>query len=168
MPGTAFASGWRRMYERIVVALDGSALAERCLPHAEALAEKFGSRLTLVRVILPAATVAALVEPSIGGVPLDPQLIEDALETEEGEARTYLEHIANALRRKGFTVHTEIPEGAAVETIVACVKRLQANLLTLTTHGRTGLARLVYGSVAEGILKQAPCPVLLVRSADKK
>jgi nucleotide-binding universal stress UspA family protein len=122
----------------------------------------------VVRAILPAATVAALVEPSIGGVPLDPQLIEDTLETEEGEARAYLEHIANALRRKGITVHTEIPEGAAVETIVACVKRLQANLLALTTHGRTGLARLVYGSVAEGILKQAPCPVLLVRSADKK
>jgi nucleotide-binding universal stress UspA family protein len=68
------------VYDRIIVALDGSPLAERCLPHAEALAEKFGSTIVLVRAILPTATIAALVEPSMGGVPLDPDVIEDTLE----------------------------------------------------------------------------------------
>jgi nucleotide-binding universal stress UspA family protein len=156
------------VYDRIIAALDGSPLAERCLPHAEALAEKFGSTVILVRAILPTATIAALVEPSMGGVPLDPDLIEDTLEAEGEEAKTYLEHIANALRAKGLNVETHTPEGTAVDAIIAHAKRVQANLIAMTTHGRTGLARLVYGSVAEGILKEAACPVLLVRVTDEK
>jgi nucleotide-binding universal stress UspA family protein len=140
-------------------------MAERCLPHVEALAERLGSTLILVRAILPTAQVAALLEPSIGGVPLDPDLIEDTIETEEQEARGYLEHVANVLRSKGLKVETQLPEGAAIPAIVDCAKRLQAGLIALTTHGRGGLTRLVFGSVAEGVLRSAPCPVLLVRAA---
>jgi nucleotide-binding universal stress UspA family protein len=152
------------MYERIVVALDGSALAEQVLPHVSALAEKFGSTVVLVRAIMPLAQVAALVEPSIGGVPLDPSLIEDTIESEEQEAATYLEHVANSLRAKGITVQTEHPEGSAVEVIVECARRLPADLIAMTTHGRSGLSRLVFGSVADGVLRTAPCPLLLVRA----
>jgi nucleotide-binding universal stress UspA family protein len=153
------------VYERIVVALDGSPVAERCLPHVEALAEKFGSTVILLRAILPAAQVAAVIEPSIGGVALDPDLIEDTIETEKQEARTYLEHVGKVLRGKGLKVETQIPEGSAVQAIVDCAKRLQADLIALTTHGRSGLQRLVFGSVADGVLRNAPCPVLLVRAA---
>jgi nucleotide-binding universal stress UspA family protein len=98
-------------------------------------------------------------------VALDPDLIEDTIETEEHEARTYLEHVGNVLRGKGLQVETQIPEGAAVQAIVDCAKRLRADLIALTTHGRGGLTRLVFGSVAEGVLRSAPCPVLLLRVA---
>jgi len=151
------------VYERIVVALDGSAVAEQILPHVRALAEKFGSTLILVRAIMPVEKVAALIEPSIGGVPLDPELIEETIESEEHEATTYLEHVANDLRLRGLTVNTEDPPGAAVDVILDCARQTQADLIALTTHGRSGLQRIVYGSVADGVVRRAPCPVLLVR-----
>jgi nucleotide-binding universal stress UspA family protein len=155
------------MYERIVVALDGSALAEKILPHVEALAEKFGSTLTLVRAVMPVEKVAALIEPAVAEVPVDPGLIEETVEAEEGEARAYLEHVADALRRPGIKVQTEVPLDSAVEAIVDCARRTQADLVGLTTHGRSGLSRLVFGSVADGVLRGAPCPVLLARSREK-
>jgi nucleotide-binding universal stress UspA family protein len=60
------------MYDRIIVALDGSPLAEQVLSYVGALAESFGSTLILVRAILPLEKVAALIEPAVAGVPLDP------------------------------------------------------------------------------------------------
>jgi len=143
------------MYDRIAVALDGSPLAEQILPHVEALAERFGSTLVLVRAILPVQKVAALVEPSVAGVPLDPMLIEETIESEEHDARTYLEHVANALRQRGFSVQTEHPHGVAAEAIVEAARRAQADLIALTTHGRSGLGRLIFGSVAEEVLRKA-------------
>jgi nucleotide-binding universal stress UspA family protein len=152
------------MYERIVVALDGSELAERILPHVEALAEKFGSSVTLVRAIMPLAQIAALVEPASGGVALDPTLIDETVESEEHEAAAYLEHVANALRQRGLTVQTEHPEGPPEQALLECATRLNADLIALTTHGRGGLERLFFGSVADSVLRKAPCPVLLVRT----
>jgi nucleotide-binding universal stress UspA family protein len=81
------------------------------------------------------AQAAALVESSIGGVPLDPELIEETIETDEHEARTYLEHLANEPRRKGLRVETETPEGSAVEVIVERARSTRADLIALTTHG---------------------------------
>ena len=152
------------MYDRIAVALDGSPLAEQILPHVVALAEKFGSALILVRAVLPVEKVAALVEPAVAGVPVDPTLIEETIESEERDARTYLEHVANALRQRGISVQTEHPQGVAAEVIVDAARRAQANLIALTTHGRSGLGRLIFGSVADEVLHKAPSPVLLVRS----
>jgi nucleotide-binding universal stress UspA family protein len=155
------------MYERILVALDGSPVAEQILPHVEALAEKFGSTLVLARAIMPAAQVAALIEPSAGGLALDPELIDETIHAEEQEASSYLEHVASALRQRGLEVKTELLQGAAVEAIVDCARDLRADLLGLTTHGRSGLGKLIFGSVAEGVLHKTPCPTLLVRAGKR-
>jgi nucleotide-binding universal stress UspA family protein len=152
------------MYDRIIVALDGSPLAEQVLSHVEALAERFGSTLILVRAILPLGKVAALVEPGVAGVPVDPTLVEEMIESEEHDAHTYLEHVANAFRQRSISVQTEHPYGVAAEAIVDATRRAQADLIALTTHGRSGLGRLIFGSVADEVLHKAPGPVLLVRS----
>ena len=152
------------MYDCIAVALDGSPLAEQVLPHVEALAEKFGSTLLLVRAVLPVEKVAALVEPAVAGVPLDPTLVEEMIESDEHDARTYLEHVANALRQRGISVQTQRPHGVAAEAIVDAARRAHANLIALTTHGRSGLGRVIFGSVADEVLHKASAPVLLVRS----
>lgn len=156
------------MYERIVVALDGSPLAEQILPYVTALAEKFGSTLTLAQAIMPIEKLAALVEPAAGGVPLDPSIIEETTETEEQEARAYLEQVADRLGQRGLGVNIEIPQGSAAEAIVESARKTRAELIALTTHGRSGLRRLVFGSVADGVLRSAPCPVLLVRVCEKE
>jgi nucleotide-binding universal stress UspA family protein len=155
------------MYARIIVALDGSLLAEEILPHVAALAEKFDSTVILVRAVLPIEKVAAFVEPSIGAVPVDPSLIEETVESELEEAQKYLEHVANSLRPKGLKVQTECPPGTAADAIVESARRTNAELIALTTHGRGGLGRLIFGSVADAVLQHAPCPVLLLRSRNK-
>ncbi len=151
------------MYEQIVVALDGSPLAEQILPHVEALAEKFNSTVTLVRAMLSAAQIAAMLEPSVGGVPLDPTLIEETIDIERAEATSYLSQVASALRQRDLKVETESAEGPADEVIAECAERVKADLVALTTHGRSGLSKLVFGSVADSVLRKAPCPALLVR-----
>ncbi len=151
------------MYEQIVVALDGSPLAEQILPHVEALAEKFNSTVTLVRAMLSAAQIAAMLEPSVGGVPLDPTLIEETIDIERAEATSYLSQVASALRQRDLKVETESAEGPADDVIAECAERVKADLVALTTHGRSGLSKLVFGSVADGVLRKAPCPALLVR-----
>lgn len=158
------------MYEHLLVALDGSPAAEHVLVHAEALVGAFGSTVTLVRATISAETL--MVETagpgnSAGdvGMIVDPTPILDA---DRAEATEYLDSIAERLRRHHVTVNTEHPEGPAAEEIVARATALGVTMILMTTHGRTGLGRLVFGSVADWVLRHAPCPVLLVRVHDEE
>jgi nucleotide-binding universal stress UspA family protein len=72
------------------------------------------------------------------------------------------------MRERGVTAAYEHHEGGAAEVILDCARKLQSDLIGLTTHGRGGLAKLVWGSVAEEVLHHAPCPVLLVRVHEEK
>ncbi len=145
------------MYERILAALDGSELSERVLPYVEALAEKFGSTIVLLRAnpVLSASAVAA-------SPPQDPTMVHRA---EEQAAESYLSAVAAQLRAKGHRVEVELPIGKPAEQIIERARATGVDLIAMTTHGRGGLGRLVFGSVANEVLQQAPCPVLTVRVA---
>ena len=156
------------MYRRILVALDDSDVAERILPHVEALADRFGSALTLVRATPGVGAVVAATGTGAGpmaGEVVDPTPI---IEAERQETTTYLEAAAARLRRKGLTVNCDSPEGPAGELVVERARGLGADLIAMTTHGRGGLGRLVFGSVADAVLRSAPCPVLLVRASEER
>jgi nucleotide-binding universal stress UspA family protein len=156
------------MYRRILVALDGSEVAERILPHVEALAEKFGSALTLLRATPGMGEVVAAT--GAGGGPMDGEVVDPTpiIEAERQEAAAYLDAAAADLRGKGLTVDCDQPEGPAGELVVERARRLGADLIAMTTHGRGGLERLVFGSVADAVLRNAPCPVLLVRVSETR
>ena len=153
------------MYDQLLVALDGSDEAEHVLSHAEALARAFGSRITLLRAT---SSAAMLLTQSAGGGPglgevaatMDPTPI---LEAEQAGAAEYLARIAGRLQSQGLAVNTETPQGEAESVIVQRARELGAGLILMTTHGRGGLGRVVFGSVADAVLRHAPCPVLLVR-----
>jgi len=152
------------MYEHLLVALDGSPHAERVLPHAEALAIAFGSTITLLRATISAETLLAETAGSaqtVGEVApvIDPTPI---MEIDHEAAVDYLEAIAVGLRQHHVQVTTEYPEGPAADEIVERARALGVSLILMTTHGRSGLGRLVFGSVADAVLRHAPCPVLLV------
>ena len=148
------------MYKRIVVALDGSAAAEQILPHVEVLAERFGSTLVLLRAT-PRAEPGLVGEAVLmSGGALDRAAIMDA---PRREAADYLAGLADRLRGRGLAIDTAQPEGEPAHVIVQHLRQEGADLLAMTTHGRGGLGRVVFGSVAESVLRQAPCPVLLVR-----
>lgn len=155
------------MYNRILVPLDGSELGERILPHVEALASKVGAAVTLVRATdSPATVIAETTGGSFdGGAPLDPTPI---VEAESEEATNYLKGVADRLRGSGLTVDEEHPRGPAAEMILQRAAELGAGLIAMTTHGRGGLGRLVFGSVADRVLRHAACPVLLVRVSEEE
>jgi nucleotide-binding universal stress UspA family protein len=146
------------MYHRLVVALDGSELAKRALPYAEALAERFASVLYLVRGLRPPGTLVPAA--SMPGAPVDPVA---AVGDDPQEAVGYLQGVARRLADRGLKAECAVPEGPPAEALVAFAFDVEADLIAMTTHGRGGLRRLVLGSVADGVVRRAPCPVLLVR-----
>lgn len=81
----------------------------------------------------------------------------------EVRARAQMEHQADELRGRGLTVKPRVLTGDPLECIIEVAKNIGADLLVVGTHGRTGVAHLLLGSVAESILRHSPCPVLCVR-----
>ena len=157
------------MYDRLLVALDGSPPAEHVLEHAQALAQAFGSSIILLRAIVSAEMVltqAAAADTSIGQIApvLDPDVI---VEADRSAAIEYLENIATDLRVRNLKVEIETPEGPANNVIVERAAAIGAGLILMTTHGRSGLGRVVFGSVADSVLRHAPCPVLMVRITEE-
>ncbi|MCS7206450.1 MAG: universal stress protein [Dehalococcoidia bacterium] len=159
-------------YKRIIVPLDGSPLAEEVLPHAETLASLCQAEVALVQVVPLVNQVLNMGlagGPDVG--PYPPAHIEaltKAMEAEVERAKAYLEHTAERLRRKGLRVSTQVRRGDAGEEIVAAAREGQADLIAISTHGRSGLSRLVFGSVAETVIRQAGVPVLVIKPAGKK
>jgi nucleotide-binding universal stress UspA family protein len=155
------------MYENLLVALDGSPAAERVLEHARALAAAFHSHITLLRATVSAEIVLAqegAADATTGQLAptLDPEPILDA---DRDTAEAYLNGVANELRAVGFEVSAEHVAGAANQVIVERAAALGASLILMTTHGRSGLGRAIFGSTADSVLRHAACPVLLVRIA---
>ena len=144
------------MFKTILVSLDGSALAEQALAPAFSIAEKYGAAIVLLRVVPPERPLPGLqyLATRPNGAPADPlqALIE--------EAQDYLAWITPPM--PGVPVHTRVLVGAPPEVIVATAVEAAADLIVMSTHGRTGLTRLLYGSVAEAVLRGSPVPVFLV------
>jgi nucleotide-binding universal stress UspA family protein len=137
------------MYRTILVPLDGSAFSERALPMAIELARPMGAQLVLVR---------AASAPALPG-----DYATDAQVRAVREAETYLVDAALKLAGQSIRTETAVPYGAASEAILLEVGLRHADLVIMCTHGRSGLGRWIYGSVAEGVVAHSPVPVLLVR-----
>jgi nucleotide-binding universal stress UspA family protein len=142
------------MLTNILVLLDGSELAERALPYAAELARLYGARLTLARV------------PETMVVPVASAGIWITRETEPHEARThaeeYLAEVAGRPLLEGLTVASTLPHHPVVHGLLEAMAATGPDLVVLTTHGRTGVTRLLLGSVASKIIQHAPVPALVV------
>ena len=150
------------MFENILVCLDGSSLAEQILPYATEEARHFGSKLVLLEVTAPPS---AVVEP-ITGFYHATSLKKVLRQADEAEA--YLEQVTQSLKDKGLNVEYEAMQGDPGETIVRYAQENDIGLIALCTHGHSGLGRLVFGSVADHILKRAGLPILIIRPQEKK
>jgi nucleotide-binding universal stress UspA family protein len=154
------------MYRRILVTLDGSLLAEQVLPHVKAVLE--GQKNVQVHLL----SVAQLVDYSAASAMAYPMSMlpsrvvdEDAERRRiETELRDYLRGVEHQLAREGVTVSSEVRFGRPAEEIIAFANERKIDLIAMSTHGRSGLARWAYGSVADRVLHAARCPVLLVRA----
>jgi nucleotide-binding universal stress UspA family protein len=142
---------------RLLVPLDGSGLAEEALGPAGALADALGAGLLLAQAVpFPVVSYGSNQEdaPDVGG--------SDA---EVGAAREYLEDVATPLRAAGRDVEVRVEAGMVVPTLARLERERDVEGIAMATHGRSGLARVVLGSVATGVLQLAHVPVLTVRPA---
>lgn len=149
------------MYNKILVPLDGSKLAEAILPHVEDLAHSYNAEIIFLQVMEPEPVIISP-EPIYPAV--DPQNYERRVK----DVETYLAGIQGEFREKGIKAKTQVGEGPVVETIINTAKNLDADLIAMASHGRTGLARVFYGSVAAGVLHRVDRPLLLIRSLEKE
>ena len=148
-------------YNRIVVPLDGSELAEAAIAHAETVARATGAPMHLVRIVgIPRRTKVDLVELGVEHAARLAALKQ--IEGEEATAAEYLEAMRARLVERGLVAVVEVITGEVVPELLGFVR--PRDLLVMTTHGRTGLARWFLGSVAEAVIRRSPVPVLVVRS----
>jgi nucleotide-binding universal stress UspA family protein len=138
--------------DKILVPLDGSPLAESALATAVDLAETLGARILLVR----AAQAHTL--PGVDPTEAEVKVVR--------EAETYLGQVQARLATSGVgDVETAVWYGPAAVAIIEAAAFHHVSLILMTTHGRTGLGRLIMGSVAESVLRGTATPILLVRPA---
>jgi len=142
------------MYKRALVPLDGSMVAESIIPFILEIAGPLDMEVALVRVLVPVPPIA--VEGTW------PVVTEDVGKL-RAEAEEYLASIAAELRAKGVRVTTTVRRGEPVAEILDGAREVDADLIAMTTHGRSGLSRLLFGSVAAAVLSQAEVPVFLMR-----
>jgi nucleotide-binding universal stress UspA family protein len=138
----------------ILVPHDFSDMAEHALAYALELADKLGARVTIMHAYeIPAY-----------GFPEGPALTTDVVGQIHRAAKAALDGIASRVRRPSREVGTELRNGKAWSEIDAVAKEMNVDLIVMGTHGRRGIARALLGSVAEKVVRTAPCPVLTIHA----
>jgi nucleotide-binding universal stress UspA family protein len=141
---------------RILVPTDFSKFSEVALNYAVALAEKFVAELYLLHVVQDLALFipdAVAVVPPVA-VPVDQFTTA---------ARAALERVVEDHQLERFVVHREVREGTPFYEIIRFARETEIDLIVMGTHGHTGLAHVLLGSVSEKVVRKAPCPVLTTR-----
>ncbi len=144
------------MYERILVPLDGSALSETILPFVERIAGPLDSEVILLTVVN--LNLGASVATAPAGIIPPEDLLVRKMKTLAG-----LSPIKERLEAKGLRVRTLVTVGDPAEEIRRVALLEGADLIAMSTHGRGGLERLMFGSVAEQVIRRAGIPVLMIR-----
>jgi len=141
------------MLDHILLPLDGSALAERVLPHAVSLTEAFGSKLTLLRVVFQDKDVNAL------GIvnPMDWQM-------RKTEAESYLKSVQQRLQDVGMDCESQVIEGQPAHQIVEYAKQNDVHLIVMSSHGSSGVSEWNINSTVQKVLFRALIPVMIIRA----
>lgn len=141
------------MYKKILVPLDGSPLAEAVLPHAQALAKSEGAEIVLLSVP---------VTPSYDYLERTPGLASQIIESAEKETEAYLKAEVEKLTGEGMKVSGVMREGPIPEMILKVADEVHADMIAMSTHGRSGIQRWLMGSVADRVVHHAHIPVMLI------
>lgn len=147
------------MYEAILVPLDGSKTAEKVLPYARYLAGKFKVPVELLAVVDVVEIASHMTSEKVHFLDT---IIEDAVQ----HSTTYLRGVATTIA--GTNVRCSVEKGRAEDTIIEKAATDKTMLITMATHGRSGLNRFLLGSIAEKVLRGTVNPLLLIRAGDEK
>jgi len=145
------------MYNTILVPLDGSKRAEAILPHVEELAHRYKSKIIFIQVV-------ELYKAQAGSEFYNYDLFQEVSILAVKEAESYLNGLKGEFKKKGVAASSRVVEGAVAEAIIDAAEREEADIIAIASHGRSGLSRAFYGSVAAGILHSIDRPLLVIRS----
>jgi nucleotide-binding universal stress UspA family protein len=155
------------MFEKILVCLDGSQLAEQILSYITDDAQRFHSAVVLLRVVhLPGITVP-LSFPGEPGTPMQTRGAIEHVLKEQKDAEDYLEKVAGILGEKGLKTESVVLTGAPGETITEYAHENGFTVIAIATHGHGGLRRLALGSTAEFVLHHSSLPLLMVTGSSE-
>jgi nucleotide-binding universal stress UspA family protein len=151
------------MYQKIMVPLDGSELAECVMPHVEAITT--GCKITnviFVRVVDPVQLPASV--PARGEFGFREKDRQDLEEHRKKSAEAYLKSMVQNNSMEGAVLSYEVLEGKVADTLALHAEKNGVDLIVIASHGRSGVSRWVMGSVADKVLRSACVPVLMVRA----
>ncbi len=138
----------------ILVSIDFSPVTERVVEQAAMLAERFSAALWLIHIIAP--------EPDFVGYDVGPQSVRDQVAAEIRRDHSDLHDVAESLRARSLDATALLIRGATVAKILEEARKLDVDLIVMGSHGHGAVYRTLLGSVSEGVLRKAPCPVLVV------
>ncbi len=151
------------MIERILVPLDGSEVGEAALNAVNGLVTKFSPELkveiTLLQVLTSLSHYVVAGEASVQVLYSDSEVKQI-----QKEVTDYLSKAGSELRKRGIDVNVKIATGNAAEEIIKAADEIDANLIAMSTHGRSGISRWALGSVADRVLRISSRPVLIIRA----
>ena len=146
------------MNKKIIVPLDGSERAEAILPYVEELAEKFGSEIVFVQIVEHPIIMTPIQRTR--PVPVENLVVEELIQ----QATKYTNQLAKDFIKKGAKATAVVETGPIVHSILEIAEKENADLIAMASHGRTGLARVFYGSVAASMLQRVDRPLFLIRA----
>ena len=147
------------MYKRVLVPVDGSDVAVAVLPFILGIAGPLDFEVMLLRVNQPVSPVALEATRYVD---------VEGDEATRAKAEAYLKGLAGTMESRGVRVKTLIRRGDPVSEILAAAREERADLIAMATHGRTGPARVLLGSVAESVLRHADVPVFMLRQSERE
>ena len=145
--------------KKALVPLDGSSESEAVIPYIEQLAPNLDTEVILLQVVAPGYFAY-----SVPGETVQMYHTAEELEALTTKAGSYLENVVNALKEKGIKAKYEIGVGAAADEIIRLADEMRADVVAMSTHGRSGISRWAFGSTADKVLHAGNTPVMLVRA----
>ena len=154
--------------ERLIVPVDGSEVAEEVLPHVAYLASALQIPVDLVQVTISETEYYQAMSMGLRVLPPTLPSFQTFSDRVEGEARAYVADVRARLTQLGVSdVEERLVQGSPAESICDLVTAHPNSLVAMTTHGRSGVGRMILGSVAERVVRQSGGPVLLVRASQE-
>jgi len=151
------------VFKKIMVCLDGSDLAAQILPYAIEQASRFDSNIVLFRVFNE-SSLTSIGIPGFPAVPLETPGGPKQTQKEENESISYLKVVADRIQNeRALKIECITKFGVPGQAIVQYASENGVDLITIATHGRSGLGRAIIGSVADYVVRQSGIPILLIR-----
>lgn len=138
----------------ILAAIDFSDVSENVIRHAAEISKGLEAKIAVIHVAAP--------DPDFVGYDVGPPTARDARATELHSEHRHLQQVSQDLRSQGIPAKALLIEGPTVEKILEEAERLEANFIVMGSHGRSAVLQVLLGGVTQGVIKAAPCPVMIV------